>query len=71
MIMGLCPASGALKQNVAVIGVVRNLPSGDPTPSAEDLAVTHEHLEAGMLPTPYILPAAVDLPPQVLFFCHI
>src|SRR5919202_1608419 len=39
----------ALKQNAAAIIVAHNHPSGDPTPSAEDVAVTREIVEAGKL----------------------
>lgn len=39
----------ALKQNAAAIIVVHNHPSGDPTPSPEDVAVTRQLVEAGKL----------------------
>lgn len=39
----------ALKQNAASIIVVHNHPSGDPTPSPEDVAVTRQLVEAGKL----------------------
>ena len=39
----------ALKQNAAAIIVAHNHPSGDPTPSSEDVAVTREIVEAGKL----------------------
>jgi DNA repair protein RadC len=39
----------ALKQNSAAIIVVHNHPSGDPTPSPEDVAVTRQLVEAGKL----------------------
>ncbi len=40
---------GALKQNAAALIVVHNHPSGDPTPSPEDVAVTRQLVEAGKL----------------------
>ena len=39
----------ALKQNAAAIIIAHNHPSGDPTPSSEDVAVTGEIVEAGKL----------------------
>ncbi len=39
----------ALKQNASAIIVAHNHPSGDPTPSSEDVAVTREIVEAGKL----------------------
>ncbi len=39
----------ALKQNAAAIIVAHNHPSGDPTPSPEDAAVTRRLQEAGEL----------------------
>ena len=39
----------ALKQNAAALIVVHNHPSGDPTPSPEDVAVTRQLVEAGKL----------------------
>lgn len=39
----------AILANAAAIIVSHNHPSGDPTPSAEDVAVTHEIVEAGKL----------------------
>jgi DNA repair protein RadC len=39
----------ALKQNAASIIVVHNHPSGDPTPSPEDVVVTRQLVEAGRL----------------------
>lgn len=39
----------ALKQNAAAIIVTHNHPSGDPTPSSEDVAVTREIVDAGKL----------------------
>ena len=39
----------SLKQNAAAIIVAHNHPSGDPTPSPEDVAVTREIVEAGKL----------------------
>ncbi len=39
----------ALKQNAAAIIIAHNHPSGDPTPSSEDIAVTREIVEAGKL----------------------
>ncbi len=39
----------ALKQNAAAIIIVHNHPSGDPTPSPEDVAVTRQLVEAGKL----------------------
>lgn len=39
----------AIKENCAAIIVVHNHPSGDPTPSAEDVRVTRELVEAGKL----------------------
>lgn len=39
----------AIKQNCAAIIVTHNHPSGDPTPSADDLQVTTQIVEAGKL----------------------
>lgn len=39
----------AVRQNCAAIIVVHNHPSGDPTPSPEDVAVTREIVQAGKL----------------------
>jgi DNA repair protein RadC len=39
----------ALKRNSAALIVVHNHPSGDPTPSAEDVLVTREIIAAGKL----------------------
>jgi DNA repair protein RadC len=39
----------AVKENCAAIIVVHNHPSGDPTPSPEDIRVTRELVEAGKL----------------------
>lgn len=39
----------AVRQNCAAIIVVHNHPSGDPTPSPEDVAVTREIVQAGRL----------------------
>ncbi len=39
----------AIRRNAAAIIVAHNHPSGDPTPSAEDLRVTRECVEAGKL----------------------
>ncbi|MCS6802107.1 MAG: DNA repair protein RadC [Chloroflexota bacterium] len=39
----------AIRQNAAAIVVVHNHPSGDPSPSSEDLAVTRELVAAGRL----------------------
>ncbi|MGD2057652.1 MAG: DNA repair protein RadC [Anaerolineales bacterium] len=39
----------AIKQNAAAIIVAHNHPSGDPTPSPEDIAVTRAIVEAGKL----------------------
>jgi DNA repair protein RadC len=39
----------AVRQNAAAIIVVHNHPSGDPTPSPEDVAVTHEIVQSGKL----------------------
>jgi DNA repair protein RadC len=39
----------ALKQNAAHLIIVHNHPSGDPTPSPEDIAVTRQLVEAGRL----------------------
>ncbi len=39
----------ALKQNAAAIIIAHNHPSGDPTPSSEDIAVTREIVDAGKL----------------------
>ncbi len=39
----------ALRQNAAALIVVHNHPSGDPTPSPEDVAVTRQLVEAGKL----------------------
>ena len=40
---------GALLNNAAAIVVAHNHPSGDPTPSAEDLRVTRQLVEAGRI----------------------
>ena len=39
----------ALRQNAPAIVLVHNHPSGDPTPSAEDIAMTKQAIEAGEL----------------------
>ena len=39
----------ALKRNSAALVVVHNHPSGDPTPSPEDVLVTRELVAAGVL----------------------
>ncbi len=39
----------ALRQNAAALIVVHNHPSGDPTPSPEDIVVTRQLIEAGRL----------------------
>jgi len=39
----------AIRQNCAAVIVVHNHPSGDPTPSAEDIRVTQQLVEAGRL----------------------
>lgn len=39
----------ALRQNAPAIILVHNHPSGDPTPSAEDIAMTKQAIEAGEL----------------------
>ncbi|OGO53304.1 MAG: hypothetical protein A2148_09320 [Chloroflexi bacterium RBG_16_68_14] len=39
----------ALRQNAPAIVLVHNHPSGDPTPSAEDIAMTRQAIEAGEL----------------------
>src|SRR5919205_754605 len=39
----------AIRQNAAAVIVVHNHPSGDPTPSPEDVAVTRQIAEAGRL----------------------
>jgi DNA repair protein RadC len=39
----------ALKRNSAALIVVHNHPSGDPTPSPEDVLVTREMVSAGKL----------------------
>jgi DNA repair protein RadC len=39
----------AIRQNCAAIIVAHNHPSGDPTPSPEDIAVTREIIQAGKL----------------------
>jgi DNA repair protein RadC len=39
----------ALKENCAAIAVVHNHPSGDPTPSPEDVRVTQDLVDAGRL----------------------
>ncbi len=43
------PFKKSLKQNADAIIVAHNHPSGDPTPSPEDVAVTREIVEAGKL----------------------
>ena len=40
---------GAIRRNVAAIIIVHNHPSGDPTPSPEDVQVTRQIVEAGGL----------------------
>ncbi len=39
----------AIRQNAAAVIVVHNHPSGDPTPSNEDIQVTRQIAEAGQL----------------------
>ncbi len=39
----------AIRRNAAAIILAHNHPSGDPTPSSEDVAVTREIVEAGKL----------------------
>jgi len=39
----------ALRQNAPALILVHNHPSGDPTPSAEDIAMTRQAIEAGAL----------------------
>jgi len=39
----------AIRQNCAAVIVVHNHPSGDPTPSPEDIAVTKTIVQAGEL----------------------
>ena len=39
----------AIRQNAAAVILVHNHPSGDPTPSAEDVGVTRRAVEAGRL----------------------
>lgn len=39
----------AVRQNTAAIIVVHNHPSGDPSPSGEDIRVTRELIQAGQL----------------------
>ncbi len=39
----------ALRQNAPAIILVHNHPSGDPTPSADDIAMTKQAIEAGEL----------------------
>jgi DNA repair protein RadC len=39
----------AIRQNAAAVIVVHNHPSGDPTPSNEDVQVTRQIAEAGQL----------------------
>ncbi len=39
----------AVRQNAAAIIVAHNHPSGDPTPSAEDVTVTREIVQAGKI----------------------
>ena len=39
----------ALKRNSAALIVVHNHPSGDPTPSPEDVLMTHQIVAAGTL----------------------
>jgi DNA repair protein RadC len=40
---------GALRRNSAAVIVAHNHPSGDPTPSLEDVLVTRQIVEAGRL----------------------
>lgn len=40
---------GAVRRNCAAIAVAHNHPSGDPTPSAEDIALTRRLVDAGKL----------------------
>jgi DNA repair protein RadC len=40
---------GAVRRNAATIIVAHNHPSGDPTPSPDDIAVTRAIVEAGKL----------------------
>jgi DNA repair protein RadC len=39
----------AIRRNATAVIVVHNHPSGDPTPSPDDLAVTHALVQAGKL----------------------
>jgi DNA repair protein RadC len=39
----------AIRRNPAAINVVHNHPSGDPTPSPDDIAVTRAFIQAGKL----------------------
>jgi len=39
----------ALRQNAPAIILAHNHPSGDPAPSAEDIAMTEQAIEAGVL----------------------
>ena len=39
----------AVRQNAAAVIIVHNHPSGDPTPSPEDVAVTREIVQSGKL----------------------
>jgi DNA repair protein RadC len=39
----------AIRQNAAAVIVAHNHPSGDPTPSNEDVAVTRQIVDAGRL----------------------
>ena len=40
---------GAIADNAAAVVVVHNHPSGDPTPSAEDIRITRQLVEAGRI----------------------
>jgi len=39
----------ALEHSASAVIVVHNHPSGDPTPSRDDLALTHRLVEAGLI----------------------
>jgi len=54
----------AVKNNSATIVLVHNHPSGDPTPSAEDIRITRQLVEAGKIIDIKVLDHVVVSPPN-------
>ncbi|MCX6995783.1 MAG: hypothetical protein NTV49_01540 [Kiritimatiellaeota bacterium] len=46
---------GAIQNNAAAVIVVHNHPSGDPTPSAEDVRITRQLVDAGRILSVHVL----------------